>query len=193
MTEDAAGQYAERFDLGLDWSVGAPVPQMVTFRRSAFIVVYTQEPDPDPGDPGLRVLNADDEHAALLGVIHLHGAYAIKIGGPNEEAIHGHPLSGKGLDWMGNYRVRNSEWITEAQRINSVHPYHRGGWHDRLTHYIFAFHDETLECLVKGISIERYLGTPDEVLIDLIRRKEEPPEHGDDEGEFDVDEMFRVP
>ncbi|AGZ43739.1 hypothetical protein [Actinoplanes friuliensis] len=162
---------AHKYDLGLDWSTGAPDPQVLSYRNRASIVVHTQEPTPDLTDPSLRILDADDEHADLLGVIQLYGVHAIKIGGPNEEALRGHPLADKGLTWMGNYRVLNSSWITEAEQINSVHSNHQPGWHDRLTHYVFAFHDETVECLVKAIRIERYLGTPGAVLIDLIGRK----------------------
>jgi hypothetical protein len=51
--------------------------------------------------------------------------------------------------------VVNSRWIADQERINSVHPYHRGGWHERLNHYVFCFHDETFECIAEGFSTVR--------------------------------------
>ena len=53
---------------------------------------------------------------------------------------------------------------------NSVHPQHRGGWHDRLNHYVFCFHDETFERLAESFTTERYLGSPRAVLSKLIGR-----------------------
>jgi hypothetical protein len=66
--------------------------------------------------------------------------------------------------------VVNSEWITAQERINSVHRRHRGGWHERLTHYVFSFHDETFECLAEGYTAQRYVGSPRAVLADLVGR-----------------------
>jgi hypothetical protein len=53
------------------------------------------------------------------------------------------------------------------EQINSVHPLHRGGWHQRLTHYLFCFHDSTFECLARDVRVEQRLATPRQVLHDL--------------------------
>src|SRR2546423_1486653 len=83
-------------------------------------------------------------------------------------AIQGHPLHGKGLRTYAAHQVVNSHWIAEAERVNSVHPQHRGGWHERLNHYVFCFHDEMFECLAEGFTTARYLGSPRTVLSELV-------------------------
>ncbi len=98
---------------------------------------------------------------------HVH---SVKLGGPNDEAIGGHPLSGKGLRAYAAHQVVNSRWIAEAERVNSVHPHHRGGWHERLNHDVFCFHDETFDCLAEGFTIQRYVGSPRAVLSELVGR-----------------------
>ena len=45
----------------------------------------------------------------------------------------------------------------EKAASNSVHPQHRGGWHDRFNHYVFCFHDETFECLAESFTTARYV------------------------------------
>lgn len=64
----------------------------------------------------------------------------------------------------------DSRWIAEAERVNLVHPQHRGGWHDRLNHYVFCFHDETFECLAEGFTAARYVRSPRAVLPELVNR-----------------------
>jgi hypothetical protein len=94
----------------------------------------------------------------------------VKLGGPNDEAIAGHPLHGKGLRTYAAHQVVNSRWITEEERVNSVHPHHRSAWHDRLNHYVFCVHDSTFECLAEGYTTERYIGSPRTVLSELVGR-----------------------
>jgi hypothetical protein len=79
------------------------------------------------------VVNPADEHA-------------VKLGGPNDEARRGHPLYGTRLRPYAAHTVVNSLWIMAQEQINSVHPMHRGGWHQQLNHYLFCFHDSTFEC-----------------------------------------------
>jgi hypothetical protein len=84
-------------------------------------------------------------------------------------------LTGKGLRTYAAHRVINSRWIDAEEQINSVHPSHRGGWRDRLNHYVFCFHDETLECLAASFTTERYLSSPRTLLADLTGRMFAPP------------------
>ena len=68
------------------------------------------------------------------------------------------------------HRVVNSRWITNAKRINSVHPNHQGGWQDRLNHYVFCFPDETFECLAEGFTTDRSVASPRAILSELADR-----------------------
>lgn len=73
-----------------------------------------------------------------VGVILFDGVYDVKFGGLNDEALEGHPLYGVGLSPYAAHEVINSDWIAESERRNSVHDYHRGGWQQRMKHYVLA-------------------------------------------------------
>ncbi len=73
------------------------------------------------------------------------------LGGPNDEALHGHPLFERGLDAYGIYEVLGSSWIRAMERMNSVHPRHRPERFASLRHFIFTFHDVTFECVAAGV------------------------------------------
>jgi hypothetical protein len=147
----AGDEYAEDLDFELAWSTGAPLPHVLANGHRTFLLFYLADSD-------------------SLGVVEFRHVHSVKLGGPNDEAIEGHPLSGKGLRAYAAHKVVNSRWIAEAERINSVHPQHRGGWHDRLNHYVFCFHDETFECLAGGFTAERCVGSPRAVLAELVNR-----------------------
>jgi hypothetical protein len=34
-----------------------------------------------------------------------------------------------GLGPYAIHEIRASRWISEAERVNSIHPYYQGGWH----------------------------------------------------------------
>lgn len=123
------------------------------------VVVYLNSPD--PGRNGTHVTSVDRSDGTDLpvGVIEFDGVYEIRFGGLNDEALSGHPLYGRGLEHYAAHTVVNSSWVTESERRNAVHPRHRGGWHQRLTHYILSFHDDTLECLATDLRARRVAGT----------------------------------
>jgi hypothetical protein len=102
-----------------------------------------------------------------LGIAEFIDVHAVKLGGPNDESRRGHPLYGKGLRPYAAHRVINSPWITAQEQINSVHPMHRGGWQQRLHHYLFCFHDSTFECLARDVRIEQRVASPRQVLQEL--------------------------
>ena len=50
-----------------------------------------------------------------------------------------------------NYKVENSSWIRQLERMNSVHPYHDSEeFYKNKNHYILAFHDSTFECIAQN-------------------------------------------
>jgi hypothetical protein len=163
-------QYAVDVDIGLTWDIGAPLPQLLANGRRTFLLFYLYLRDPGWDGTSVRIVDWAAAEQVPLGVVEFHGVHSVRFGGPNDEALAGHPLSGKGLRAYAAHRMLNSHWIGDQERINSVHPRHRGGWADRLTHYVFCFHDETLECLASSITTERSLSSPAAVLHDLLRR-----------------------
>jgi hypothetical protein len=78
----------------------------------------------------------------------------VKFGGSNDEVMHGHPLHGKGLMPYGAHYVLNSRWKHDLEEINKVHSQYTPDRWKELQHYLFAFHDETFECLALGHRVE---------------------------------------
>ena len=166
----AEDEYAVELDFELSWSTGAPLPHLLANGHRAYLLFYLANVDPDWNGTWARVVDPAADEAEPLGVVEFHHVHSVKLGGPNDEAIEGHPLHGKGLRTYAAHQVVNSHWIAEAERVNSVHPHHRGGWHERLNHYVFCFHDETFECLAEGFTTARYLDSPRAVLSELVGR-----------------------
>ena len=68
-----------------------------------------------------------------------------RLGYPNDEALHGHPLAKFGLKHYAAYLVENSPLIAEIQSQNRVHRAFRPGMYDKFRHWVVTFHGETLE------------------------------------------------
>lgn len=163
-------QYAVELDPPLRWDPGAPLPHLLTNGHDAYLMFYLPDRDPDWDGTSVRIMDPASDGAVPLGMVKFSRVHSMKLGGPNDEALHGHPLTGQGLRPYGAHRVLNSQWIAEEERINSVHPHHRGGWHERLNHYVFCFHDETFECIAQALTVERHLTSPRALLHDLANR-----------------------
>jgi hypothetical protein len=80
-------------------------------------------------------------------------ASAHYFGSPNDEALNGHPLGGRGLGFYGVFEVRNSSWIRSLERMNRVHPQHDPSRYQGLRHFIFTFQDGTFECIARQIRV----------------------------------------
>lgn len=164
--ELAAGrgeQYAEVIDVGARWDVGAPLPHLITAGGSAYVVCWASDPGSWDGPP------REPDPAPVL-VIEIAGCHDVRFGGPNDEALAGHPLDGKGLEAYEAHEVRNSEWVEHARRVNSVHPYHSDEGFRGLRHFVLAFHDEMVEALGDSVTATRVPGTITSVLTDLVTR-----------------------
>jgi hypothetical protein len=82
-------------------------------------------------------------------IVHFPLCTHVAFGAPNDEALSGHPLYGRGLEFYSVHRVVESSLIELLEHRNSVHPQHnRARYLQDLTHYIFTFQDSTLECVV---------------------------------------------
>jgi hypothetical protein len=68
------------------------------------------------------------------------------------EALHGHPLYGRGLVFYHAHEIGNSPWPPEHILINSVHPRHCDEPWRRLHHYFLAFHAEMFEALAETVT-----------------------------------------
>lgn len=115
-----------------------------------------QFPNPDAGAP-CPVTVADDlnlfiqyvTQSGTVAVVHFPLCSIFTFGSPNDEALNGHPLYSRGLKPYSVHFVEDSSWIDLLERRNSVHPMHdRKRFLEDKRHYIFTFHDSTLECVV---------------------------------------------
>jgi hypothetical protein len=108
---------------------GAPMPQTIADDTSLFVRYVT--------------------HEEKVAVIYFPLCSVFMFGSPNDEALAGHPLYGRGLEYYSAHRVENSAWIQLLERRNSVHPSHdKKRFLEDKKHFIFTFHDSTLECVV---------------------------------------------
>lgn len=89
------------------------------------------------------------------------GCFAFSLGVPNDEALHGHRLWGKGLQYYSFHEVIGSDWIADMMRRNRVHHRHSDNLFSGLRHFIITFQDMTFECVAhdyKVASIEQEAG-----------------------------------
>lgn len=112
-------------------STGSPLPRVISDEGNIFLAYI-----------------CEDETTA---VVRFKSYRNYKFGFPNDETLCGHPLYAKGLRQYGIYNVKNSTWIEELKKINSVHPYHDKKRFDAYKHFIFTFHDSTFECVAEGL------------------------------------------
>jgi hypothetical protein len=93
----------------------------------------------------LRYRTADDK----ICVVRFPLCNYVAFGAPNDEALGGHPLYGRGLQFYSVHEVVHSSLIKMLERRNSVHPRHDPELYLRdMKHYVFTFQDSTLECVV---------------------------------------------
>jgi hypothetical protein len=168
-------QYAQVIDIGPLWDIGAPLPHLISNGSRAFVACLASQPDPAWDGTYVRVVSPGDEGPSLFAVIQMWGCREIRFGGPNDEAIAGYSLYGKGLAGYRAHEVSNSRWIEEAIAVNSVHPHHSDAPFRQLHHYALLFHDEMLEALALGVESRLVEGTMREIMVSLTAKLIEQP------------------
>ena len=136
------------------WDIGAPLPQLLRNDYRALLAFYVKTVDPAWDGTYARIVDPASDASEQLALVTFTRCTSAKLGAPNDEVFHGHPLHGKGLDGYTAQLVRNSRWLAELQRINSVHAgYDPARWQGR-NHYVLWFHDTTFECVAEGFTVE---------------------------------------
>ncbi len=134
------------------WDVGAPLPHLFTQGRKTSLVYLTREPDPTWDGRRAHMVERRDEELYLVALVQFQRVISVRMGAPNDEVLHGHPLFGKGLAAYQPLVVMRSSWLSELRRINAVHSgYDPGSW-ERFRHYLLPFHDETFECVAESFT-----------------------------------------
>jgi len=127
--------YAVPLDLGITWDAGAPLPVLISGNKT-FVAFYLP-PNFDFDGTNPRSRSADDDDA--IGVVEFRGVTAVKMGSPSDERLREHALWGHGLTYYAAHLVQNSAWIRELISTDEARR--------TTSHYVFTFHDETLECV----------------------------------------------
>ena len=160
--------WAEALDLGQRWDTGAPLPHVVSGEQVCVLVCHAAVADPAWDGTYVNVVSPSDTQPSPLLVFTFRHFHSITFGGPNDEVMNGHPLSGRGLEPYGAHRIHNSPWLAEEERINSVHPGHRPEAYRRYRHYFFAFHDQTFEALAPDVQVRAVRSTVSEQLREAV-------------------------
>src|SRR5215510_14639364 len=150
-------------------SMGAPLPFVVSDEHR-LLLFYIVENVPEGWDGTSIKLMTHDASDETISCVEFNRYYSYQFGYPNDEAFHGHPLSSRGLHPYAAFEIKNSSWIRQLERMNSVHPYHKPERYARLKHFVFAFHDSTLECTAENFSITLHHGSLRSLLPEMEHR-----------------------
>jgi hypothetical protein len=151
-------EFAGFCEWALPWDAGAPMPILIASEYRTILIYLVRLPH-DPAWDGRSVTVIEPAKENHIALVEFFGCTATRFGAPNDEVLSGHPLYGKGLEPYRAHLVNNSRWITELQRINSVHTqYDPQHWVDR-KHYLLGFHDSMFECIADRVSIDPMTGT----------------------------------
>jgi hypothetical protein len=166
LAESQGEHWAETLDIGARWSAGAPLPHLVSNGSTTIVICFATVSDPNWDGTYVRMVSPADEALSALLHIEFSRCHSIKFGGPNNEAMNGHPLYGRGLEPYAAHVVHNSQWLEQERVINSVHPYHSDETYAQLNHYLLAFHDETFEALAQSIDTRHIEGVFSQVVTE---------------------------
>ena len=141
-------------------SGGAPLPIVLADEHYVLLAYYLR------ADSREFNVNGDNEPIAIVKFNH---CYAHFFGPPNDEALHGHPLSSRGLHPSGVFEIKNSSWLRKLERMNSVHPAHnKERFMANKHHFIFSFHDSIFECIAQSFVVEVKKGSMKKMISYMI-------------------------
>lgn len=145
---------------------GTPMPVVIAddYQVSVHYVAPQRVPR-FASDAGAIELRMAEDAVASIRFIRNKAHY---FGSPNDEAIEGHPLYAFGLRAYGAFEVVNSAWIEELCARNRVHRAHKDEHFAKYRHFIFTFHDATLEVIAQGYEVEV---EPDGSVFDVAIKK----------------------
>lgn len=147
---------------------GAPLPLVLADEYQVLLGYLLAVRDPDWDGTYVQVVGPDSDEPGAI--IEFHGVRSFYFGAPNDEAFEGHPLADRGLTPYSVAKIEDSSWIRRLERMNSVHPQHRpkGFW--ELSHFVFAFHDSTFECVANSFTPHTVPGPMSAIAAEMHRR-----------------------
>lgn len=89
----------------------------------------------------------------------------LRFGYPNDEAVSGHRYANHISGFYNAYEVHHSDWIEEIGNANKITFPNSDGLFSDLRHFIFFFHDTTLEFVSRTMSKPQLT---DESIMDTV-------------------------
>jgi len=163
-------EHAVPLEFPVRWDTGAPMPQLLVNDHRAFVSFLVRKADPSWDGSYATMKDPASAEKQSLALVEFKRCSSAKLGAPNDEVFHGHPLAGKGLDSYTAQLVRNSRWLAELQQTNSVHTGYRPEAWAKRNHYILWFHDNTFECIAESFEVELHECSMQELLAKACRR-----------------------
>jgi hypothetical protein len=148
--------------------VGAPLPLVLADEHRVLLGYLLAVSDPDWDGTQVRLVGPDSDGPGAI--IEFHGAQSFYFGAPNDEAFEGHPLAARGLSPYRVAKIEDSSWIRRLERMNSVHPNHNPEAFWTLSHFVFAFHDSTFECVAESFTPHTVPGPMSAIAAEMYRR-----------------------
>jgi hypothetical protein len=134
--------YAILWDIPIDWEFSIFPSHFMLSLGERTILVYSVQKE------------IDSKSKSCTAFLTFTGCESCRLGGPNDETIEGHYLYGKGIDVGGSYLVKNSPWLKELRKMNSVHSQFNDDIWSRKKHYLIFFKDNTFECIADNVFFE---------------------------------------
>ncbi|MCE9583635.1 MAG: hypothetical protein K8T20_14220 [Planctomycetes bacterium] len=149
-------QYAIPIDFPVSWDCGAPAPHLIASEQRTFLVFLVAEHDRSNQGTERNALGPAEHFTESHALVEFLRGSPVKLGDPNDEVAHGHPLWERGLEFYSAQEVINSSWLAEIESINKVHDAYDPSRWKNLKHYVFWFHDSTFECIATGFRVETF-------------------------------------
>jgi hypothetical protein len=163
-------EYAVPLDFPVKWDAGCPLPHLLCNDYKALLTFILRDTKPVGEGASIEIISTADEKVRPVALVEFTPCFIAKLGSPNDEIFHGHPLQGRGLDGYTAQEVVNSRWLAEIEAINKVHHcYNPASWRDR-HHYVFWFHDTTFECIARSFKVEVYQESMEAMLARMCQR-----------------------
>lgn len=162
--------YAVPLPFPVEWDSGAPLPVMLVSDQKTLLLFRVRVPNPAWDGSYATPVGLGDPESERLALAEFTRCASAKLGAPNDEVFHGHPLYGRGFEGGRALKVMDSPWLQELRSINEVHSEFRSDAWARRTHFILPFHDSTFECVAESFTVDVVCMPMAQALAELCRR-----------------------
>jgi len=145
--------YAIPAEFPIRWSVGAPMPFVMSDGYRTFLTFYVDVPDPEWDGTSTKVIAPSSSDTYTLCAVTVDQCVWHRFGAPDEDILYrdGHPLSGKGLEPYTAQVIIDSPWLAEYMAMHGDTTKDGASADYGLKHFAFWFHDNSFECLAQAI------------------------------------------